>query len=156
MEITGRLPNDAILHPIDKSLDESNPRQSRLLSDNELSYLKLCYHDILPSYKNMCQRYEEERKRTQIYHRLRQFPTTCNWTPTSGPQLTASEQEMRTISNEIQLLDRFTHKDSFGRKLVFTCMSSDTKSTKSSYVYVKQTNGSYLFGRIKFIFSHII
>ena len=157
LEIAGHLPNTAIVDPIEPNLVESKLRKlTKILSDAELEYLKQCYQNISPPYKKMCERYEEERKKAQVYHRLRQFPTIMNWTPSSGPPLTTIEQGMRSISTEIHLLDRFIYNDSFGRKIVLTSMSSDTSNKKSSYVYIKQANSSFLFGQINFIFTHAL
>ena len=138
--------------------DPFTEREIRIAGINiqdPFEYLKQCYQNISPPYKKMCERYEEEKK-AQVYHRLRQFPTITNWTPSSGPPLTTIEQGMRSISTEIHLLDRFIYNDSFGRKIVLTSMSSDTSNKKSSYVYIKQANSSFLFGQINFIFTHTL
>ena len=153
LEISRQLPFKAILHPFEPE-EPKNHSIHVMLTDAELEKLKQCYQKLMPSYKQLCKRYEQERRRAQMQHRLRCFPTMSCWAPESGAHLTTEEENMCMISKEALQLNRFVRHDAFGRKVVFTTISSDTAIAKSSYVYTRKEDNSCLFGRIKFIFSH--
>ena len=153
LQMSGQLPENAVLHPdVSEYVDSTLTKVQ--LGVEDMANLKQHYEDSIPQYKELCQCYNTERKKAKAEHRLRCFPEMATWIPAAGsPPLSSLESEMRTLSTEAQQLTHYRKLDNFGRKVVFTCASSDTPITKSSYIYLKLHN-SCIFGQIRLIFSH--
>ena len=156
LEIAGQLPNKALLDPTSpEELENTSDSMSAIvLTASQVDKLKQYYQKTLSSFRELCERYEEERRKARVRHQFRSFPDMSDWTPDYGAQLTPGKEEMRVVSNDALRLSRFVRYDSFGRRIMLSSMSSDTALSKSSYVYTQLHDRSYLFGRIQLIFSH--
>ena len=153
LAISGQLPKTAVLHS--NEIEKPHKMSPIVLTDMQLTKLKECYKIMIPAYNDLCDQYDEERRKARVQHQLRRFPASMSdWIPVSG-QLTVTEQEMRVVSSDAMRLNRFVTHDVFRREVVFTSILSDTVTATSSYVYTKHTDNTFSsFGRIQLIFSH--
>lgn len=155
LQISGDLPDNALLHLNDtEQVDSTAVQVSTELSSDQFLHLQHHYQETVPLYKNLCSRYETARKRAQVRHELRKFPSMSCWTPTTGPHLTLEETKMQNISGDVVRLGRYTYRDPHGRAVTLTSKDADTKSSTSSYVFVHQPDDSNMFGQIEFLFMH--
>ena len=124
------------------------------LNDGEVIKLKALYRESIPEFNDLCLRYEEEKRKAKVQHRLRQFPSMSTWTPLSGPLLSCLEEEMRTVSREVLELTRYIKLDGNRRKVLLTSHLFDTANVSSSFIFVRQPENSLKLGQIKLLFQH--
>ena len=155
LQMSGRIPDDAILYPGDEQ-DEYGTAVQIVTQLNSVQFIHLQdhYRQEIREYNDFCLRYETERKRAQVQHQLSQFPSISCWTPVHGPQLTQEEKEMQAFCSDITVLYRYAYRSSHGRKVILTGKDGDTKSSTSSFVFTRRSDGSFIFGQVEFIFVH--
>ena len=154
LECSGQLPEKALLHPERPQEFQSSSDKKITLNDGEVIKLKAFYRESIPEFNDLCLRYEEEKRRAKVQHRLRQFPSMSTWTPLSGPLLSCLEEEMRTVSREVLELTRYIRLDGNRRKVLLTSQILDTANVSSSFIFVRQPDNSVKFGQIKLLFQH--
>ena len=145
---------EALPRPLQPGLYDTKTSASTMSLDAEMANLKEVCKELFPMYKQLCLRYDQERRKMQKEHRLRKFPSMSSWLPSSGPLLTNSDLEMRAMSSDVLRLNRFEKFNQFKQKVIFTCASSDTEKVKSSYIFLRNPGKSCRFGRVEFLFSH--
>lgn len=101
-QIFGHLPDNAILHPGDTAVAENTIRlKVGQLTTDQVAHLKRHYRSVMPQFNDLCLRYESEKRKARVRHKIRQFPAMPCWTPTSGSPLTTEELEMRHLQHDI-------------------------------------------------------
>ena len=152
LQMSGHLPDNAIIHPGDTDVAEVRLTVCQLNTD-QVGFLKQHYRSLMPQFNDLCLRYEGERRNARVRHKLRQFPAMPSWTPTSGPPLTTEEMEMRDMQHDILRMDRYTFRNMYGRTVLLSSREADSALSFSSYVLARLSD-KLVFGRIEFFFHH--
>ena len=156
LQQTGYLPDNVVLRPDSTNdIDHASIQGTTELDTDAFQHLQQYYRETNSQYNALCKRYEHDKKRARVRHKLKEFPAMQSWQPKSGPLLTAEEIQMcsRMVPTVIQS-HRFTFQDHHGRKVHLGSKQTDTDSTCSSYTKMSLTDNTVIVGRIQYFFTH--
>lgn len=160
MQVSGQLPDGAITVAVDLALSvavvqEYTSDANFKLTDEQLQQVQSHYCSEIPEYKQMCQRYKQERKQAQTYHHIKRFPELSKWEPNHGPPLTKLEQEMRDLSNMAVRVKHFRFKDQHNRTIQLSSADVELEHSYSRSSYISMCiDGRLTIGHIEAIFNH--
>ncbi len=120
----------------------------------ELDALNGYYKSTIPQYRQLCDQYDQERRKASTRHCLKQFPAMSEWVPQDGRPLSPMESELcHGPSSAVKVLDYWTSIDEKSRQIRLRSNQFDTQRNHGSFVYLK-TESELQVGQIRLLFEH--
>ena len=119
LQQNGYLPDNAMLRPDSTDdIDHTSTQCTTELDTDAFQHLQQYYRETNSQYNALCKRYEHDRRRARVRHKLKEFPAMQSWQPKSGPHLTPEEVTMCSgmVPTVIQS-HHFSFQDHHGRKV---------------------------------------